>query len=251
MRSLDPANPKAYPHTPNYIQQTSSPFDRLRFGGTDKDVISRTSSPSAQRLGSLWNIALGTAGDPFKEIADPIMGLRENVFAGGRARAAGDKEGERSALLKGTGNIALTGLEGLYLPYKLSPLSLQLRLVNGLVKSIQREQNAAKVETQRIAHDAALRDKIGWVPMDIAAKHRQATNPQAVRTVRDLWQAYRSGTLSSDRIPERNRAAMEMYRGKQDTPLAQAYSRLNQLPAHVRQGHAKNFRQSSLQPDQQ
>jgi hypothetical protein len=87
--------------------------------------------------------------------------------------------------------------------------------------------------------------------MDIAAKRRQATNPQAVRTVGDLWQAYRSGTLSSDRIPERNRAAMEMYRGKQDTPLAQAYSRLNQLPDHVRQGHAKNFRQSSLQPDQQ
>ena len=71
MRSLDPANPKAYLHTPNYIQQTSSPFDRIRFGGTDKDVISRTSSPSAQRLGSLWNIALGTAGEPFKEIAAP------------------------------------------------------------------------------------------------------------------------------------------------------------------------------------
>lgn len=253
MRSLDPANPKAYLHSPNYIKQTSGEnavYDRFRFGG-DKDVISRTSNPYAQRLGSLWNILLGTASEPVKEVASPLMRLRGNVFEGGRASAAGDKSGERSALLKGTGNLGLAALESLYLPYRLNPLSLKLRLVNGLAKSTQREQNAAKVETQRIYHDAALRDRDGWMAMDIAAKRRQAANPQAMRTVGDLWKAYRSGSLPSDRIPERNRAAMEMYRGRQDTPLAQAYSKMNQLPDHVRKGHAKNFRYSSLQTDQQ
>lgn len=242
-KALDPNDPKPYIQSPSVIAQTSGEnllYDKLRYGG-DKDILSATSNPFMQSAGTLANIVLGTATGPFKEVTGPGLNAVGNIRRAVAALGKGDVEGAAKEAPGAIVNTLLTGLMTPLQGFKMNPVNMGLHLSNEFAKAANKELAAAKMETRRIHHDAALRDQRGWEAMDIAAKRRQATNPSAIRTVGDLRKAYDNGQLPSENIHERNRIALGLFRNRPDTPVSEAYSQINRLPGNVRKEYSRNY----------